>query len=284
MAYAPDDAIPRLGELSASAIQLYLFHCRWRDHTDKVSRATLAQAMQELKMKRATAYRADLELRKKGFTREVESGALVLLVGDFSRMDEWAARRRKKKLAEEARKRQETGLNAEAGSLNFETKNLNSEARNLKNETAINKDRSSPSIQPSYPADHPAPTPPTPAPKPAQANRVGVGSIYEFDQVLAWAQDEARRDPAIRSARAVAEARYRDGAADTRIGQFLAPKQPELPNPLLGIDVHLCPDCHGSGMEIVPGNGARRCTHPRLLATWIAKQQEAAAEGEPERP
>lgn len=113
------------------------------------------------------------------------------------------------------------------------------------------------------------PTPPS-AEAGAGAPTRGV-SIYEWEIVEAWALDAAKKDPTIRSARAVAVAAYRSGTSDLFIQLWLAEQEASQSDSTSSGKAgesreSNCPDCQGSGMYYPEGygKGVARCTHARL--------------------
>lgn len=96
-------------------------------------------------------------------------------------------------------------------------------------------------------------------------------SIYEWEIVEAWALDAGKKDPTIRSARAVAVAAYRSGTSDLFIQLWLAEQEAgrsdSTPSGKAGEPRESdCPDCQGSGMYYPEGygKGVAKCTHARL--------------------
>jgi hypothetical protein len=85
--YAPDSAVPRLHKLSPTAIQLYLYHCQWRDHETGYSRKSKDRAAADLKLSRTTAYRAYKKLSEEDFITETPEGRIGLRGGSFAAFD-----------------------------------------------------------------------------------------------------------------------------------------------------------------------------------------------------
>jgi hypothetical protein len=91
--YAPDGTEAKLGKMSRSAGQLYLFYCRWRDHSTGYSRKGFDRAVAELELALSTAYRAQKELLDKDMILETSDGRIGLRGGSFAPYDKTKAAR-----------------------------------------------------------------------------------------------------------------------------------------------------------------------------------------------
>lgn len=160
--YTPDGTEVRLGDISPAAGRLYLFYCRWRDHKTGYSRKGYDVAVVELKLSRATAYRAQRQLLDEDMILESE-GRIGLRGGSFEPYDQTQAARRVW-ATPRAELPGERSLNFETDSenrLKIETENLNAETVCLKIETGAYKERAR-----DYPSHSPSDlhhTPPTPS-------------------------------------------------------------------------------------------------------------------------
>lgn len=129
--YVPDEARPRLRHLSSTAIELYLYHCQWRDHKTGYSRKSRERAASELGLSRTTAYRAYKKLFEEDFLSETADGRIGLRGGSFEPYDKsgdaravWSAPPLKAapKVPENGRLNFEPeGCGNPCGNLNFET-------------------------------------------------------------------------------------------------------------------------------------------------------------------
>lgn len=104
----------------------------------------------------------------------------------------------------------------------------------------------------------------TPTPTSASAGVPAPGlSIYEWEIVEAWALDSARKDPTIRSARAVAIAAYRSGTSDLFIQLWLTEREAVKAGVAAGSGgcASTCPLCFGAGLYYPEGfdKGVAKC-------------------------
>jgi hypothetical protein len=263
VALVPDDAIMRMAELkSPSAFNLYVYYCRWRDHgTGYVfgDKAAPREAAAGTGINLTYISTLKKQLTAAGWIAE-EGGRVKVMVGDFNVG---------RKGSEYPRRALQTGSNISSFGSNISSGNSNI--------SSGNSNISSPLlIESSTPPAH------TPAPEPLgnfERQGVGVGSAFTWPEVLEWARAMKKQDPTIRSAESLAVARLKDGMADHSIREYFspAPKHEDKADPFEGVPLELCPNCYGAKFEVVPGKGARKCSHPRLLEVWLETQQQKAS-------
>lgn len=256
MALVPDGAVARMAELKPTAFNLYVYFCRWRDHTTGLvwrEAGDIEAIHRSTGINRTYLSTLKGELRTKQWIAQ-EGDRIRPLVGDFN------VGARRSEYPKDASKFSSPGSEIPSDYSKFSSPDSNIPS-------GSNKDvqRTSSTIQ------HPHST--------AAPDRGREGSRFTESEVLAWAEAEAKRDPSIRSARALGMARLADGKADALVEAFLnpAPAPREEDNPLLKIPLEHCPDCHGAMFEVTD-KGARKCKHPRLLETWIQNNLAAAPE------
>jgi len=89
-----------------------------------------------------------------------------------------------------------------------------------------------------------------------QASRVSVRSRFTFANCKSYADHLHKTGQGILNAGGYATTIHRSGEADELIAAFLQPAAAPAK-----ADHSKCPRCYGSGMEVVEGKGARRCTY-----------------------
>jgi hypothetical protein len=223
--YTPDGTEVTLAKVSPAAGRMYLYYCRWRDHETGYSRKGFEHARADLKLTRATAYRAHRELLGGDFICETRDGVIGLRGGSFKPMDKteaatkvWATSR--EILPEQGSLKIETEA---PPSLKIETESLKIETNSLKNETGPYKDRareSSSTSSSSSPATH---TPPTPSlsPEGAEAAEAGVCVDLKFEDY----RDFARSTPGFTKPDAWAMKHYALRDADVLVREFLGQRE-----------------------------------------------------------
>lgn len=99
--------------------------------------------------------------------------------------------------------------------------------------------------------------------EPEHATRgVSVGSKFSIEDCRRYAEHLNKTNQGINNPGGFALTIYRSGEADELIATFLEPKTTSAKT-----DHNGCPRCYGTGMEVVEGKGARRCTY-----NWQAEQ------------
>ncbi len=287
MAYVPDKAVDHEDDVSPAAGRLFRYYCKWRDHLTRLSRKGFARAVEELKLPRATAYRAQKQLIDEHWIRLTADGYVMPVMGSFKPVDklcddhwrEWQAgglKGQKKPCL-----KNETGafacLKNETKNLNRETDNLKNETKNLKNETGSHNDRARASSRSSSPSSSRSSSPPhthdlesQPARASADEGEGGVcvcstphgSKICDAERIriaqnmptVKWAEQYAQSD------------KVRDGRDDL----ILLKRQAELRKPggvVAPLDTTKCPDCAGKGMYYPqgPAKGVKKCHHERLF-------------------
>jgi Helix-turn-helix domain len=101
----------------------------------------------------------------------------------------------------------------------------------------------------------------TPTQNGRAARGVGVGSKFSLEECLRYAEHLHKTGQGITNPGGFAMSVYRSGAADSLIEEFFRPVEEKR-----SADIHLCPDCKGSGVFYPDGfeKGIARCKHVRL--------------------
>lgn len=94
-------------------------------------------------------------------------------------------------------------------------------------------------------------------------------SYQEWFEYLTY-EKEVNGNTQIRSVAAIADANSKTTEKDFQLlawknSRAKSAKEPILNHEELKFIRQFCPGCHGSGMEVVPGKGARKCLHENLL-------------------
>lgn len=97
---------------------------------------------------------------------------------------------------------------------------------------------------------------------------VRVGSKFSIEDCRLYAEYLNKTGQGINNPGGFAMTIYRSGEADELITTFLQPKTKPAKN-----DHNGCPRCYGTGLEVVEGKGARRCTY-----SWQAEQETTTRE------
>lgn len=233
--YAPDGTEVKLGSMSRSAGQLYLFYCRWRDHETGYSRKGFDRAVAEIPLPTSTAYRAQKELLDKDMISETRDGRIGLRGGSFKSYDKtedarrvWATARRT-----QSGKRSLIPENQPESALKNETEIPIPESDFLTNENSHNKERARglPSNSPSVSPSHTPPTPSYVQDAPPRGGGVCVPiakSRHRREDCVAWAEDRKAKGGRINEASAVGHARWMDALEDDEIDKFLTAREAAL--------------------------------------------------------
>jgi hypothetical protein len=274
-ARVPETAIKRGGEVSPAAYRLYTWYCARRNNESGGWRVPNKEAAEALGISRNRVCEARNELRAGGWIKDLGGDFIRPLVGFDA--------------VEDSTQPVENSIGAVEDSTQPVENSIG----------AIDKDRARGSYT-SY-------SPPTTAhtlsapfdahPSATRATRAGGGGRFlsSFNlqtECLPWAKAMKAADPSIRSAAALARARYEDGTADDEIAAWLEGQTPEAVTRSLqtptrsqmsfrGALVHI-----GSILDVntqldIPGAVAQLDVSPetraRLLAYDFSKRRGAAA-------
>jgi hypothetical protein len=275
MAYVPDVAIERLGELKPTAGRMFLQYCKHADQDTGECFPLIESVAESLGVRVDHAKEHERELVEKGWISVTPAdrpgGRVVrILMG-------WTAR---------ADRRKRAGVTASKDADHFPnlgkspSQDLVESAQNLVNgfpKLGENlpkvgepyKEYNQPTNQPVEPTHEPAHThAPVLARAPAMPS-VGVknknlsapaGSKHSLEVLEEYFGERARAGAKIDPA-AVARARKKDGLEDGEVDRWLVTRDKSPP------DISACPDCLGRGLFVAPDAdwlGHQVCKHPNL--------------------
>lgn len=228
--YTPDGVEVKLEKVSKTAARVYLYYCKWRDHTTGYSRKGFEHARADLKLTRATAYRAHRELIDHDFISETSGGCVGLRGGSFKPVDKTAAatlvwskprpeRHENGSLIFETEggsslKNETENLNLETNSLKFETEHIEERARGFSSTSSSNTQQHTHTPQPAREA-------------PPDGGGVCVSMPRHSKEILrryAAAHSDRRGEPLGEGW--VTEA-FRSGEWDDAVGLWLEGQKPE---------------------------------------------------------
>lgn len=292
--FTPDGTEDRIVNVSRAAARMYLYHCRWRDHETGYSRKGFEHARADLKMTRATAYRAHKELLDKDWIGETRDGQVGLRGGSFKPVDK--TERARLVWSRPREKAPETGslkFETEGDSgLKTETENLKNETNRLKNETGPYKERargSSSTSSSSSPATHTPPTPSLSGGEAALAARVCVVELRFEDY-----RDFARSTPGFDRPDAWAMKHWPLRDADVLVIEFLElreqVREARAPVERQETPYHVAAQTVASVARAKDGDvagyieqlpGVSEETRARLRQTFLGAQEQARAHAPP---
>jgi len=131
MAFIPDDALDRYGELQPASQLGYSFVCRYRNHKTGIAPKGFDECAAFYHWSRATKFNVQKELTEKSWVVK-SSGGLVPLVGDFQPVN-------KSKNLDFQDTNKSKNLDSKSKNLDSKSKNLDSHIRNNQPLPAINQ-------------------------------------------------------------------------------------------------------------------------------------------------
>ena len=298
--FVPDKAHDHEEDISPAAGRLFRYYCKWRDHESRLSRKGFKRAVEDLKLTRTTAYRAQKDLLDLHWIELTPDDRVMPVFGSFKPVDklcddhwrEWQERgfRGQQKPCPKNETGAITCPNVETDSPKKETKIPKNGTETPKNGIGSPNDRARASSISSSPSSSTLPAAHTPdlESQPARA-RDGADekrgcAVCKIEFTLEQLQRYARNEsPPLGTG-------WMNNALEGCKGHVLfgewlkrdcnPVQSPAAQTPL---DARQCPDCEGSGWcePGGKGKGMAKCRHPRLFHAGDASPPMQAAARSP---